>query len=184
VRRSPEKRRLTSEPTLGCVLMYENKKRILLFFFIVSAIVIMADQITKFLVIEFIPLNTSETVLPGFLNLVHVRNSGAAFGVFADRGNLTSRAILSAISFLALLAILWIVISQRLERYALLGFALFFGGAAGNFLDRIIYGEVTDFIDIQFRGLHWPAFNVADAALTLGAIIFCVRILLANREST
>jgi signal peptidase II len=71
-----------------------------------------------------------------------------------------------------------------LERYALLGFALFFGGAAGNFLDRIIYGEVTDFIDIQFRGLHWPAFNVADAALTLGAIIFCVRILLANREST
>ncbi|MEI6134182.1 MAG: signal peptidase II, partial [Desulfomonile sp.] len=66
--------------------MYENKKRILLFFFIVSAIVIMADQITKFLVIEFIPLNTSETVLPGFLTLVHVRNSGAAFGVFADRG--------------------------------------------------------------------------------------------------
>ena len=133
MRRSPEKRRLTSEPTLGCVLMYENKKRILLFFFIVSAIVIMADQITKFLVIEFIPLNTSETVLPGFLNLVHVRNSGAAFGVFADRGNLTSRAILSAISFLALLAILWIVISQPLERYALIGFALFFWGCCGEF---------------------------------------------------
>lgn len=164
--------------------MYENKKRILVFFFIVSAIVVVADQLTKSMVSEFIPLGASETVLPGFFNLVHVRNSGAAFGVFADRGNLTSRAILSAISFLALLAILWIVITQPMERYALIGFALFFGGAAGNFLDRIIYGEVTDFIDIQFRGFHWPAFNVADAALTLGAIIFCVRILLANREST
>ncbi len=144
----------------------------------------MVDQVTKYLVSDLIPLNTSETILPGFLNLVHVKNSGAAFGMFADKGNLINRVILSAISFFALLAILWIVMSQRLEKYALIGFALFFGGAAGNFLDRIIFGEVTDFIDIHFRGIHWPAFNVADFALTTGAIIFCLRLLFANRQST
>jgi signal peptidase II len=175
---------MTSEPDIGCVLMDESRKRFLVFFSVVSAIIIVVDQVTKYLVSEFIPLNTSETLLPGFLNLVHVKNSGAAFGMFADKGNLINRAILSAISFFALLAILWIVMSQRLEKYALIGFALFFGGAAGNFLDRIIFGEVTDFIDIHFRGIHWPAFNVADFALTTGAIIFCLRLLFANRQST
>ncbi|MFH0960164.1 MAG: signal peptidase II [Pseudomonadota bacterium] len=169
---------------VGYFLMDERKKTVLTFFLIVSAIVVVADQVTKFLVSEFIPLNTSETVVPGFLNLVHVRNSGAAFGVFSDKGNLISRAILSAISFFALLGIFWIVISQHLDRNAVIGFALFFGGAAGNFLDRIIVGEVTDFVDIQVLGLHWPAFNVADSALTIGAIIFCFKLLFATREST
>lgn len=163
--------------------MDEKKRNSVRLFIVISVVVLMIDQTTKYVFSELVPLNASETVLPGFLNIVHVKNSGAAFGAFADRGNLTVRILLAAVSFFALVAIVWIVMSQELDTYGIIGFALFFGGAAGNFLDRIIHGEVMDFIDIHFKGYHWPAFNVADSALTVGAIFFCVRILFMNRKS-
>ena len=116
--------------------------------------------------------------------MVHVKNSGAAFGAFSHNGNILSRFALSGISLIALIVIAWIVISQNLDRYSIIGFALFFGGAAGNFVDRVMFGQVTDFIDVYIGNLHWPAFNLADSALTIGAIIFCVRLIFPGRVET
>lgn len=157
-----------------------RNKRLLLFGTI-AAIVIMADQLSKYLVCISLPLNGSENIIPGFLNFVHVKNAGVAFGTFSHEGNILSRIILSGISLIALFIIIWIIVSQPLDRYSLIGFALFFGGAAGNFVDRVIFGRVTDFIDMHVKTLHWPAFNLADSALTVGAVIFCIRLLISEK---
>ena len=164
--------------------MDQYKKQILTTFIMIAGIVIIADQLTKYWVSENIPFSGSETIVPGFLDLVHVKNSGAAFGAFSHKGNILSRFALSGISLIALIVIAWIVISQKLDRYSIIGFALFFGGAAGNFVDRVMFGQVTDFIDVYIGNLHWPAFNLADSALTIGAIIFCARLVFPGRVET
>ncbi len=161
--------------------MDRYKKQTLTTFGVIAVIIIVADQMTKYLISNSIPLNGSETIIPGFLDLVHVRNAGAAFGVFADKTGIISRFALSGISLIALIVIAWIVTFQHLDRYSIVGFALFFGGAAGNFLDRLLLGEVTDFIDVYLGTLHWPAFNLADSALTVGAFIFCIRLIFPGR---
>ncbi|MCL5122986.1 MAG: signal peptidase II [Deltaproteobacteria bacterium] len=157
--------------------MDHYRKLSLITFGVIATVIVFADQLTKYLVSSSIPLNGSETIIPGFLNLVHVRNTGAAFGTFSHSGNVVIRIALSGISLIALIIIGWLVFFQRLDRYSVIGFALFFGGAAGNFIDRLILGHVTDFIDVYVKDVHWPAFNVADSALTIGALIFCVRLL-------
>ncbi len=164
--------------------MNQYKKQTFIIFGVIAGLVIIADQLTKYWVSDNITFNGSETIIPGFLNLAHVTNSGAAFGVFSSHGDMLSRYVLSGISLTALVVIIWIVILQRLDRYSIIGFALFFGGAAGNFVDRVMFGQVTDFIDVHIGNLHWPAFNVADSALTVGAIIFCIRLIFPGRVET
>ncbi|MGA8830774.1 MAG: signal peptidase II [Desulfomonilaceae bacterium] len=164
--------------------MNQYNKQTLTTFGIIAAIIIIADQLTKYWISDNITFNGSETIIPGFLDLVHVTNSGVAFGAFSHHGNMLSRFALSGISLTALVVITWIIISQRLDRYSIIGFALFFGGAAGNFVDRVMFGQVTDFIDVHIGNLHWPAFNLADSALTIGAIIFCVRLIFPGRVET
>lgn len=164
--------------------MDQYKKLAWTTFVTISAIIIAADQITKYIIANSIPLNVSDPLIPGFLNLVHVRNSGAAFGIFAHNSNLFSRGALAAVSFIALIITVWIVTSQRLDRSSLVGFSLFFGGAAGNFIDRLLFGEVIDFIDVHLGDLHWPAFNIADSALTVGAVIFCIRLIFTRQVTS
>jgi len=135
---------------------------------IVSALVIIADIITKEIVVASVPFYERISVLP-FLNIVHVQNKGAAFGVFAGLGNKYFIGI-------AILAIVFIVAyimkaPRGLETYAL---SLVLGGAIGNFIDRIRIGKVTDFIDVFVGSWHWPAFNVADSALTVGIGLFII----------
>lgn len=164
--------------------MDQYRKHAWMIFFTISAIIIVADQITKYVISNNIPFNVSDQLVPGFLNLVHVRNSGAAFGIFAHNSSLFSRGALSAVSFMALIITVWIVTSQRLDRSSLVGFSLFFGGAAGNFIDRLLFGEVIDFIDVHLGDLHWPAFNIADSALTIGAVIFCIRLIFTRQVNS
>jgi signal peptidase II len=135
---------------------------------IISALVIIADIITKEIIVASVSLYERISVLP-FLNIVHVQNKGAAFGVFAGLGNKYFIGI-------AIIAIIFIVVyimkaPKGLETYAL---SLVLGGAIGNFIDRIKIGKVTDFIDIFVGGWHWPAFNVADSALTVGIGLFII----------
>lgn len=143
-------------------------RRFLLELSLVAAIVAL-DQLTKLLVRLEIPLHDSVPVIPGFLNLVHVRNTGAAFG-FLNAVNFPYKA--SVVALAAALALAGIAVyASRLashERLARIGLALILGGAIGNLIDRLVLGSVVDFVDVVLGGWHFWAFNVADAAITVG----------------
>jgi signal peptidase II len=129
------------------------------------------DQLTKLLVRMEIPLYDSITVIPGFLNLVHVRNTGTAFG-FLNAVDFPYKATVVALAATA--ALMGIAVyAARLsshERLARVGLALILGGALGNLIDRLTIGSVVDFVDVVFGNWHFWAFNVADSAITLGVL--------------
>ncbi|HSU72886.1 MAG TPA: signal peptidase II [Candidatus Binatia bacterium] len=134
-------------------------KRVSLFWIIAIAIAFL-DQFTKWLVIRFMPVGNSIALLP-FFSLTHIKNTGAGFGILQGQN--------AIFILIALIAIVVIVLSLRkiLEKHHTTIFAaLILGGAVGNLVDRILLGAVTDFINFTF----WPAFNVADSALTLGVL--------------
>ena len=133
---------------------------------LISSLVLVFDYITKRVIVNKVMLYEHIDVLP-FLRIVHVENKGAAFGMFAALGN----NVFIIISLIAVFFIIYYLsrIQKGLELYAL---SLILGGAAGNLLDRIRLGKVIDFIDVFVGEWHWPAFNVADSALTVGIIMF------------
>jgi signal peptidase II len=134
-----------------------------------AALVLLADQATKWLVLQTMPLGE---VIPitGFFNLVHVRNPGAAFSFLADAGGWQRWLFtLFALGVSALL----IFMMRRAPEQRLFCFAaaLVIGGAIGNLIDRLVFGEVIDFLDFHWQGWHWPAFNIADSGITVGAFL-------------
>jgi signal peptidase II len=135
---------------------------------LISGIVAL-DQLTKLLVRREIPLHDSVTVIPGFLNLVHVRNTGAAFGFLNAVDFPYKTAVVALVATAALMGIaLYAARLSSHERLARIGLALILGGAVGNLLDRLTLGSVVDFVDVVFGGWHFWAFNVADSAITFG----------------
>jgi signal peptidase II len=136
------------------------------------ALVIGLDQVTKAIVRAALPLGDSRNVIPGFLDLAHVQNTGAAFGMLNNVDFPYKPVVMVAIAGLALLAIAaygtQLGFQDRLARF---GLALILGGAFGNLADRAIRGHVVDFVDVYWRDVHFWAFNVADAAITVGAIL-------------
>lgn len=132
----------------------------------VSSIIAIADFFTKKLIVTHLEPFETIDLLP-FLRIVHITNTGAAFGILSNLGN----RVFIAISFVAILLIAAYVVRARkpLEIFSL---SLVLGGAAGNLIDRIKIGKVIDFIDFFVGEWHWPAFNVADSALTVGIILF------------
>jgi signal peptidase II len=144
---------------------------------VIASFIIIADYITKRIIETRIPLHDQINVLP-FLNIVHVENKGAAFGMFAGLGN----EIFIVVSFVAILLII-IYLSKSTRRVEVCALSLILGGAAGNLLDRILIGKVVDFIDVFVGEWHWPAFNVADSALTVGISIFVVSSLLYAKDT-
>ncbi|MBI4698108.1 MAG: signal peptidase II [Nitrospirae bacterium] len=132
----------------------------------ISCSIVILDYVTKQAIESYVKPYDSINVLP-FLNIVNVKNPGAAFGIFSNLGN----KIFIAISILAIILLLGYLykIAKRLEILAL---SLILGGAIGNLIDRISIGKVIDFIDVFVNNWHWPAFNVADSALTVGISIF------------
>ncbi len=138
-----------------------------------SLLVLILDQSTKSLIMTSIPRNGSVPVIQGFFNIVHLQNPGGAFGFLSNGYSDIKRLFFVAGTLIA--ATLLIVLFRKLPKeYSLLraGIALILGGAAGNVIDRIRYGRVVDFLDFYWKDLHWPAFNVADSAVTLGAGVF------------
>ena len=140
---------------------------------IVSCVVLILDQATKFYVDSHFRVHESVTVLPDFFHLTYVRNKGAAFGIFADSA--VRIPFFVTVSLVAALGILWYMRrlrdDQRLLNFSL---ALIFAGAVGNLIDRVRLGEVIDFIDVHWYRYHWPAFNVADSAITVGVCLLLV----------
>ena len=136
------------------------------------ALVVVLDQLTKALVRANLPLGDSLTIIPGLLDLAHVQNTGAAFGMLNDVDFPYKSVVIVTIAAIALLAIA--AYGAQLgfhDRIARLGLAMILGGAFGNLLDRAIAGHVVDFVDIYWHDVHFWAFNVADAAITGGAIL-------------
>ena len=138
-------------------------------YLLISFVVLVVDQWTKWLIESHLSDHASIEVLPGLLNLTHVRNTGVAFGFFATRGNATGTLILTLLGLAALVFVgyyFWIV--PRRDRILLVALSLVIGGAVGNLLDRTMTGAVTDFIDFYYQTYHWHTFNVADTAISIG----------------
>jgi signal peptidase II len=137
----------------------------------VTAIVVV-DQLTKAIVDRAMSLHDSIPLIPGIFNLTYIRNTGAAFGIFAGSHEVFRRPFLIGVSILAIGFI--IVMLRRLrdgEAGLATALAFILGGALGNLIDRIFYGEVIDFLDVYWSRYHWPAFNVADSFITIGVTI-------------
>lgn len=143
-----------------------------------SAAVISLDQLTKWLVAQGVGLHQSLPVIPGFVSLTHVRNTGAAFGILATPSPGLSTAILVAFSAVAIGLILWVwVRNRKAPRLFVSSLGLILGGAAGNLIDRVRLGEVVDFLDVYWGSHHWPAFNLADSAITVGVGLLIIHLL-------
>ncbi len=144
-------------------------------FLFLSLAVLVADQWTKWLIEVHLPLHASTPVLDGFANFTHVRNTGVAFGMFAAQGVASGSWLLTALGLGALIAVcVYFWLTPTKDRVLLAALALVVGGALGNLLDRATTGAVTDFVDLFLGTHHWPAFNVADAAISIGIVLMAI----------
>lgn len=142
-------------------------KRGYLPYFLLSLAIFVIDQLTKYVIRKTVGPFDMIHVFP-VLNLVHIENTGSAFGLFRSLGNTFFIVVASCASlFVALL-----IVKDHSNRAA---FSLILGGAAGNLFDRIMYGHVVDFLDVHAGRYHWPAFNVADSALTAGIALLLLQ---------
>lgn len=136
------------------------------------AVIVALDQVTKALVRRELMLGDSRNVIPHFLDLTHVHNTGAAFGLLNAVDFAYKPAVMIGVAAAALVAIGTYATQLGFhERIARLGLALILGGALGNLIDRAVFGFVVDFVDVYWGTVHFWAFNVADAAITVGAIL-------------
>lgn len=136
----------------------------------IALVVVLLDQASKIMMSQFLLYGQSEAIT-SYFNLVMVYNKGAAFSFLSDQPG-WQRYFFTAVSVIASLFILWMLKRNPTQRLFCLALALILGGAVGNLIDRIAYGHVIDFLDFHVGGWHWPAFNVADSAITVGAILF------------
>jgi len=140
---------------------------------IISVVIIALDQATKLYVDANFRLHESMPVIRGFFNLTYVRNKGAAFGILAD--NAVRIPFFITVSIVAMLGILWYINRIRNDqKLAVFSLSLVFAGACGNLIDRVRLGEVIDFLDVFWQRYHWPAFNVADSAITVGVTLLLI----------
>jgi signal peptidase II len=134
--------------------------------------VVALDQVTKEIVRRYVPLYESREIIPGLLDLTHVQNTGAAFGLLNTTDFPYKPAVMIGIAAIALVAIAAYATQLGFhERFARFGLSLILGGAFGNLIDRAIAGHVVDFVDVYWGSAHFWAFNVADAAITIGAVL-------------
>lgn len=146
---------------------------------LIAGSVVLLDQLTKAVIVRELPLHHVIPVVNGFFNLVHVHNPGGAFGLMAELGPALRTAVFIFVSALAIGVILYFYHSTPAGRpWLATGFALIFGGAVGNMIDRLRMGAVVDFLDFYLGSFHWPAFNLADSAITIGVGIFVLHLLL------
>lgn len=146
-------------------------------FLLVVGLTVLLDQISKDMVLRTLPLGQSLEVVPGFFSLTHIRNTGGAFGILAGRASGLRTVFFLAISGLALAVVCYLYFrTAKGKSWVTTALCLVFGGAVGNLVDRVRFGEVVDFLDLYAGNAHWPAFNVADSAISIGVAILCVQV--------
>ena len=156
------------------------QRKPLLAAFLIASLIFLLDQFTKMQVVQNLYLG-QRNELTVFFNLVHVRNYGAAFSFLSEAGG-WQRWFLASVSAVASMVIVyWIKKSDEKKYLETLSLIIILGGALGNFYDRLILGYVIDFLDFHWSGVHFPAFNIADTAITIGAILFIADNLIFNR---
>jgi signal peptidase II len=138
----------------------------------IAALVILLDQLSKITIIQTFSHGQSRA-LTSFFNLVLAYNKGAAFSFLAAEGG-WQRYLFSGIAVAAALFIIYLLKRHAGQRLFCTALALVLGGALGNLIDRIVYGHVIDFLDFHVGGWHWPAFNIADSAICIGAALFII----------
>ena len=147
-----------------------------------SAGIVALDQLTKALIRSRLPLHDSVNVIPGLLDITHVRNTGAAFGILNGVDFRYKAVVMTLVAVAALVAVgIYATTLPRGQRVARYGLALILGGAVGNLMDRASTGYVIDFVDVYSRGIHFWAFNVADSAITVGVILMLIDVLGVGR---
>ncbi len=138
-----------------------------------SFIVIILDQATKWLATHYLTLFEPVPILPLF-NLTLMHNEGAAFSFLHDAGGWQRWFFTALASIVSIAIVIWLTRLEKSEKLTAISLALILGGAVGNLIDRVRLGYVVDFLDVYWGNAHWPAFNVADSAITVGAILMVI----------
>jgi signal peptidase II len=149
-----------------------------------AALVFTADRLTKWVVETRVSAMDTFHVIPGFFDIVHSQNRGVAFGIFNDSTSEWRTLLLTLLSIAAVIFIsimLWR--PARFDRLSLWGLALILGGAMGNVFDRIMWGRVTDFLELYIGDYHWPTFNIADSAIVIGSGLLILDMLRPKRQA-
>jgi signal peptidase II len=146
--------------------------------------VFVLDWITKRMIESRVSVFDTHTVIPGFFDIVHAKNRGAAFSMFADSTSPWRPVFLIGLSLAALVLVAVILRNApRLDKPTAIGLSLILGGALGNVFDRIVSGAVTDFLDFYIGQMHWPAFNVADSAIVIGSGLLLLSLLRPKQQT-
>jgi len=149
-----------------------------------AALVFALHRITKWIIVSRVSLLDTYKVIPGFFDIVRSQNRGVAFGIFNDSTSELRTKLLILASVAAVMVVstmLWN--AKKLDRLSLWGLALILGGAAGNVFDRIVSGQVTDFLLIYYRDWQWPTFNMADSAIVTGSGLLMLELLRPKRAA-
>jgi signal peptidase II len=150
---------------------------------VLAACVILPDQVAKAVIQQKYALWATDPVIPGFFNLAHVLNKGAAFGFLNNPDSNWQTWFFLAVTFAAVGFIYYLLVTaDRGDRFFIWGLGLILGGALGNLIDRMRTGFVVDFLDFYMGEHHWPAFNVADIAITCGAFCVLLSMYMKNRH--
>jgi signal peptidase II len=155
------------------------------FYLLIAVLIVILDRLTKWAVAKNIPMHDSRKVLDHFFYLTHVENTGAAFSLFADSPSHWKVALLVLFSIVALVVVLTLLWRGNHSMLTTgVGLALILGGAVGNLWDRLLSGRVVDFLVFYIGTYQWPAFNVADSAIVVGAGLLVIEILFAKSPVT
>ena len=147
----------------------------LLYYGFIVTLVIIFDQLSKIWIVNNFVLYEGREVIPGFFNLIYVVNTGAAFSMFADVDSPWRHYFFVIIGVCAMVGLTIFAYSLRREHIIFtISLGLIAGGAIGNLIDRLCYGHVVDFLDVYVGKYHWPAFNVADSAICVGAVLYLI----------
>ena len=146
-----------------------------------SAIIVIFDQITKFYAVQFLILQEPRYIYSG-LNFTLMYNTGAAFSFLSDAGGWQRWFFIGISSLVSIIIVVWIYNVLRKSRYLLFALSFILAGALGNLWDRLTLGYVVDFIEVHYQDLYWPAFNIADSSITIGAILLIIDTLLIDQE--
>lgn len=160
------------------------RKNIVLFIFGAIAVIVL-DQITKAVITEKLFMYGSHKVIDGFFNLVYVMNPGAAFGFLGGAPEIFRYLFFISVTVLAILLIIYYILKNKSQDVlVVISLTLIFGGAVGNLIDRIRFGAVVDFLDFYIGTWHWPAFNVADSAISVGAVLMIWEMLVSRKKTS
>lgn len=151
---------------------------------VIFILILVCDQGTKYWADNNLAEGSPQAIIPNLFNLTLVYNPGAAFGMFSGLPDTVRRIVLLGVSVVALLVVLKLLITESKEdtysQYALVGIL---AGAIGNIIDRFRFDRVVDFLDFYWNAYHWPAFNIADSAISIGVAVLIIRMSLAKRKS-